>query len=1112
MARLFSLLALIAVVAIFSTPARADMASSVKITAIQIAGATAKDEFVEITNTGEVAVQLEGWRLSRATAGGIISNLLTVFPNHELGSAASIRIAHSEYAGSSPATFTYSTAQSIAEDNSIILYSDNGKTTADLVGFGSATLVETAAAPNPPASVALKRKQSGSAFQDTDNNAADFTAEVPPLLSPEVEPLRPAPTPTQTTGTIHLSEIYPIPRDGEDEWIEFEIRDGTVDLTGWKLFDAAREIHAFSGSLPTGFHIATFTNILNNTGDTITLRNPNGDTIEQVTWEGTLAPKEGESIVKSNSAWARTTTPTKGVTNQLTTPAVPPSAPAPAPSPSRIFIAGDVVINEVMAAPTDDGGEWIELYNRSSLEIDIDGWKIEEGSERTTTLSGRLGTDGYRRFFIVEDINGALNNDGDTIVLRDPSTQIINRVTYGAWGGDSAKTAPRPAPGASIARKRDGQDSGNPADDFSITAHPTKGTPNIVTTVPSASARALVISELFPNPKGDSEGEFIELENTSNETASLEGWTISDATGIRIPLSRAVTPPVITSHGFLVLPRSKTRIALNNTGGESVQLYPPNALEPSVTVRYTESAPVGWSYVLNDGAFSWTAEPTPGKANVITLPNRPPIAAIDSDDTILANTPLTLDASDSQDPDGDPLSYAWTLPSGVARGSRIIVFFDRPGTYTITLEAQDPDGLIDTARHRVTVTTEVPAQPASAEVEPLQRLTPKQNLAPILSEVLANPEGDDDGEFIELVNPYDTPLALNGFSIDDAANGSRPWKVPEDVFIPPHGFLVLWHEDTGITLNNTGDSVRILNADGAAVAEITIPASPDGVAFDVASGTARPAKPTPGAANVPLTQPTTKEKEGAVETPTALPVPADEARAQKSGSRVTVEGAVIAPSGRFGQYFYLDGLKVSYGTIPITQLAIGDQVRVTGTTTTRSGEEQLALKAPEDLQLLGNDVPPEARVLSGEELDDSLVGRLVTVTGKLTRRVGKNIYLTGDNGDVRVYLAAPLTVDLPSTSDAATLAVTGVVSKTSAGLRILPRSDADISMERVLGLATTAEESSEAPPPLTIHPEARARMVTKALLGIVALLVLVMAMLYYGKRDKDLRQEKSMVQ
>ncbi|MDO8435121.1 MAG: lamin tail domain-containing protein [bacterium] len=1112
--RLFSFILALCIAGI-SAPSYADTLASVKITAVQITGATAKDEFIEITNTGTISVQLEGWRLSRATAAGTISNLLTTLPSHELAPSTSLRIAHAEYTGSPPAAFLYSTAQSIAEDNSVVLYADSGKTIVDLVGFGTASLVETAPAQNPPAGVALQRKQSGDVFQDTDNNANDFTVAVAspepspsptPNPTPQPQP-SPAPTPTPSSGTIHFSEVYPIPHDTEDEWIEFEVQGGDVDLTGWKIFDAAREIHAFSGSLTTGFALFTFTNTLNNTGETLTLRNPAGDTEELVVWgAGGLVPKEGESIINVSGTWTRTTIPTKGVANQSAAP--PPQAGPPlaeAPSSSHSFIPGDVVINEFMAAPTDDGGEWIELYNRSSIEIDLEGWKIEEGSERTTSLSGRIGTDGHKRFLVIEDVQGALNNDGDTILLRDPSTQIISAVTYGTWGGDSAHAAPRPVPGASTARKRDGQDSGNSTDDFAVTARPTKGTPNIVEIAASASARALIISELFPNPKGGDDGEFIELANTSSESVSLEGWTITDSTGVRVPLSRIVIPPAIAPRGFLMLLRAKTHIALNNTGGESVQLYPPNALEPSSTVRYTESAPEEWSYAFSDGVYTWTASPTPGKANIVILPNRPPVAAIDGDDTILINTPLTLDASDTQDPDGDVLTYIWTLPNGTAQGSRITMLFDRPGTFTISTEARDPDGANDTAKHRVTVT--------SGEMKAERPTLPKPSHTPVINEVLANPEGDDDGEFIELLNPFDTPIALEGVAIDDAVGGSRPWTLPEGTTIAPRGFLVLWHEDTGITLNNTGDSVRLLRPDGSVATEVSIPKSAEGVSFDSASGIARATtSPSPGSVNtVTAATLSSSEKTSDTSEVSAAVIPLDESRTKKSGSRVTVEGTVIAPSGRLGKYFYLDGLKVSYGSIPITQLAIGDHVRVTGTLGSRSGEEQLTLKAPEDLVLLGNEDPPEARVIGGGELDESLIGRLVQITGTLTRRVGKNLYITGD-GDMRVYLAAPLTVDLPSPSDAATLTITGVVSKTTSGLRILPRSDADITTERVLGTATIAEESSEAPAPLTIHPEARARMVTKVLLGIIALLALAMAIVHYGKREKDLHQEKSMVQ
>ncbi|MCK9186740.1 lamin tail domain-containing protein [Candidatus Gracilibacteria bacterium] len=114
---------------------------------------------------------------------------------------------------------------------------------------------------------------------------------------------------------------------------------------------------------------------------------------------------------------------------------------------------GDVVINEVAWAGTSDDSndEWIELYNPTSLEIDLSGWFIEDD---TTTkyeiVSGKIAPHGY---FLIEDnedsvknltanavIGLSLANAGDSLVLKDTAGLVVDSVNAsgGAWYSGNA--------------------------------------------------------------------------------------------------------------------------------------------------------------------------------------------------------------------------------------------------------------------------------------------------------------------------------------------------------------------------------------------------------------------------------------------------------------------------------------------------------------------------------------------------------------------------------------------------------------------------------------------------------------------------------------------------
>ncbi|MDD5071739.1 MAG: lamin tail domain-containing protein [Patescibacteria group bacterium] len=179
------------------------------ISEIQIAGATATDEFVELYNPTSNLINLNGYRLSRKTGGGNPFNLLTTFPNVNLPAKSFFLITHpSGYDGAVSADAVYSTTQSIAADNTVILYSDAGETVIDKVGFGSASDFETAAYPeNPAADQSLERKAAFSATAatmgsggehewqgngyDSDNNSNDFIVRSIPQPQNSFSPTEP---------------------------------------------------------------------------------------------------------------------------------------------------------------------------------------------------------------------------------------------------------------------------------------------------------------------------------------------------------------------------------------------------------------------------------------------------------------------------------------------------------------------------------------------------------------------------------------------------------------------------------------------------------------------------------------------------------------------------------------------------------------------------------------------------------------------------------------------------------------------------------------------------------------------------------------------------------
>lgn len=81
-------------------------------------------------------------------------------------------------------------------------------------------------------------------------------------------------------------------------------------------------------------------------------------------------------------------------------------------------------------------------------------------------------------------------------------------------------------------------------------------------------ASMIFINEWLPNPTGaDAKGEFIELFNNGDASVDLSGWTLRTENKKKFKLSGSVR-----ANGYLVLPRSETKLSLKNTDG-TILLY-----------------------------------------------------------------------------------------------------------------------------------------------------------------------------------------------------------------------------------------------------------------------------------------------------------------------------------------------------------------------------------------------------------------------------------------------------------------------------------------------------------------------------------------------------------
>lgn len=118
----------------------------------------------------------------------------------------------------------------------------------------------------------------------------------------------------------------------------------------------------------------------------------------------------------------------------------------------------DILISEFFPDPSPSVGlpekEFIELYNRAPVSIELEGWSISDGT--TTSILGKYELDpdsfvivcsasnsnDYRKYGKVIPVNSlpSLNNSSDKIMVRDKTEKVIHQLEYDLnWYGDESK-------------------------------------------------------------------------------------------------------------------------------------------------------------------------------------------------------------------------------------------------------------------------------------------------------------------------------------------------------------------------------------------------------------------------------------------------------------------------------------------------------------------------------------------------------------------------------------------------------------------------------------------------------------------------------------------------
>ncbi|MDJ0836387.1 MAG: lamin tail domain-containing protein [Acidobacteriota bacterium] len=407
-------------------------------------------------------------------------------------------------------------------------------------------------------------------YQVTPRERADFISDevnIPAVLISELH-TDPDPSEGDANGDGNISST-------QDEFVEI-VNPGfePVDISGWTISDAVgtrftfpadtilppREAAVvFSGGTPTGdFGNAGANGLvftagslgLNNSGDTVTLADAGGVTVQAVSYgsEG----GDNQSLTRdpdwTNTPLVKHTTTTAGLRY----------SPGTRVDGSPYTLQpGSLLLSEVMYDPNGSDGskEWIELINVSDTTIDLSDLSIGSGGTDYTSsviqLSGTVGpgqtfviggpdSDGDNAnpvFDLVLNFSPDLQNSGTTadgVALFNvragqitPATVPIDAVVYGGTNSNNLidETGSANAPevgdasgGATIERV-------DPAGAWQIQGVPTPNESLLLQETGDPSD--IILTEVFYDYAGSDNGfEWVEIHNTGDLPVSLAGMSL----------------------------------------------------------------------------------------------------------------------------------------------------------------------------------------------------------------------------------------------------------------------------------------------------------------------------------------------------------------------------------------------------------------------------------------------------------------------------------------------------------------------------------------------------------------------------------------------------------
>ena len=523
----------------------------------------------------------------------------------------------------------------------------------------------------------------------------------------------------------------------------------------------------------------------------------------------------------------------------------------------------------------------------------------------------------------------------------------------------------------------------------------------------------IFINEILPNPSGlDNDHEFIELFNPNNYSVDVNGWQLKDATVRRYTINTTDYPStVIAPFGYLAVFRQKSGIALNNSDGDSVELYRPNG-GLADKVFYLEAALNDQSFAKAGNSFYWTIQPTPNGLNVIKTESAAATAVQNSQNS---GSSYSLSSQyvkdeiefDAQKYQGLRINEFLPNPRGADSAEWIELYNGSSSTLNLFGFSLD-DGEGGNRPYQFRASSSIPAFGFLVVPKSESGLALNNNQDKVR---LISP---DRQVFQEIA--YENVLENHSYNYDA---GEDEWFWSESATI----------YQTNVSLREQEQNILLQ----AALAEETSPPLTILQVKDLAKG----------------------EKVRLAGIVTAPPLILG--KREMYLAEIDLINDLIDYSSATQIY------SSSWDNFP--DLKPGDVVELTGVVSESQGIKRVNLNKESQLIIIKNLPLSEPEQFAIDDLSDELIGGLIKVSGELVKKEGSNYYLADESGELKVYLKESTGIGKLDVKEGYYLEASGILTITASGYRLLPRFKADIQVGKILGesSATSSDEVIEMP-------------------------------------------------